>query len=147
MKIADSDQIKQIIPPEPRKTKKTGTKGFDAILDENVKTMSTAKAGTAKTQAVKSVAPVFTPAMDREEVASRVMKFLDAMDEYAEKLGSANVSLKEMSPLIARIEMEKNDLQKISETLSPMDEMKGIVDEVLVRSTVEVIKFNRGDYV
>jgi hypothetical protein len=109
-------------------------------------------AGTAKVKGTRSfnaqsIAPVVTPAIEREEVVGRVMKFLDIMDDYAQKLGSPRVTLKEISPLIAKIEAEKNELKELAETLSPMDDMKTLLDEALIRSSVEVIKYNRGDYI
>jgi len=147
MKIADAQKIKHAVPPEPPKTKKTGSKKFDKMLSENLKTTSAAKAKSAKSFNLQRVAPVITPAIEREEVVSRVMKFLDVMDDYAQKLGSPRVTLKEISPLIAKIESEKNDLKELAESLSPMDDMKTLLDEALIRSEVEVIKYNRGDYI
>ena len=117
------------------------------MLSENLKTTSTAKAKNTKGFIIQGVAPVITPGIEREEVVARVMKFLDVMDDYARKLGSPRVTLKEMSPLIAKIESEKNDLKELAESLSPMDDMKTLLDEALIRSSVEVIKYNRGDYI
>ena len=83
---------------------------------------------------------------DGEEVVSRVSKFLDVMEEYSVKLSRKGISLKELSPLISRMEAETENMRLISEFLPPGDGIKEILDEVIIRSSVEVIKFNCGDY-
>jgi len=103
MKIADAQKIKHAVPPEPPKTKKTGSKKFDKMLSENLKTTSAAKAKSAKSFNLQRVAPVITPAIEREEVVSRVMKFLDVMDDYAQRKKEIRKPKTRISPLIAKI--------------------------------------------
>ena len=68
------------------------------------------------------------------------------MEEYSVKLSRQGVSLKELSPLISKMEAETEGMMLLSESLPPGDGIKEILDDVLIRSSVETIKFNRGDY-
>jgi len=147
MKVSDHPGVRQVLPPETVKTRRTGSKKFDALLSENIKGAGVAKAQSSKVSGLHRVAPLLSAGIDREEIVGRLLRFLDIMDEYAAKLGNPRVTLKEISPLIAKIEAEKDDLKQLAETLPPFDEIRGLVDETLIRSSVEVIKYNRGDYI
>ena len=85
------------------------------------------------------------PHADREELAGRVARFLGELEDYAGKLGSG-ATLRDMSPLVERMSAEQAQLQRLAEHLPLQDDLRRIIDEALVRSSVEVIKFNRGDY-
>lgn len=148
MKITDTGNIAQAILQKSGKKSGPVSKDFNQFLDENIGKLSALNADSTKPLSVSKTSPVFfAPTVDRQEVVSRVIKFLDIMEEYAGKLNSPGVSLKEIDPLVAIIETKKNDLQGLSQSLSPSDELKTILDETLIRSSVEVIKFNRGDYI
>jgi hypothetical protein len=147
MKITDTENIKNLFLKKKQKTEKPGDKTFDGISDKKIKNSSVSNPDTEPSSTVHKVSDVLlTPAIDREEVVSRVSKFLDVMEEYSVKLSRKGISLKELSPLISRMEAETENMRLISEFLPPGDGIKEILDEVLIRSSVEVIKFNRGDY-
>ena len=84
--------------------------------------------------------------MEEKEAISRLEKFLDIMEEYSEKLNNLNFTQKDISPLISKIEAEQRDLSVIAESFEGNNELKGLLDAALTRSTAEVIKFTRGDY-
>lgn len=147
MKVSDHHPVRQVLPHEPVKARKTGGKKFDNLLQENMQAVGAAKAKPSKAAGAHFIAPLTPPAFDREEVVGRLVRFLDIMDDYAQKLGNPRVTLKEISPLIAKIEAEKDQLKLLSETLPPFDEMRTLLDETLIRSSVEIIKYNRGDYI
>ena len=146
MKIDDVQPVKHTMPPDLRKPKRSGGKKFDAVLQDNLKAVSPEQLKNARVTEPQKVASVLLPAIDREEVVARVINFLDIMDEYAQKLGNPNITLKEIAPLIAKIEDQNNELKLLAESLPPFDSMRPLLDEVLIRSSVEVIKYNRGDY-
>ena len=147
MKITDSENIKNVLFRKNQKAEKPDDKTFDEILDKKIKNSSVSKPDTDSASTVHKVSDVFLdPVIDREEVISRVSKFLDVMEEYSVKLSRKGVSLKDLSPLVSRMEAETEEMMLLSESLPPGDGIKEILDEVLIRSSVEVIKFNRGDY-
>jgi len=151
MKVDNAQNAKFILPPDAPKTKRAGGKKFDEILNSSLKSSGAGDARNASaktvTASIQKTAPVISPAVEREEIVGRIIKFLDIMDEYATRLGNPSVTLKDISPLISKIENENNQLKLLAESLSPLDEIKPLLDEVLIRSSVEIIKYNRGDYI
>lgn len=151
MKVYDAQKAKLILPPEALKPKKPEGKKFDEILKSNLKTSGTSEIKNSSTETVipsiQKTASIITPSINREELVSRIIKFLDIMDEYANKLGNPGVTLKDISPLISEIENENSQLKILAESLPPLDDIKPLLDEVLIRSSVEIIKYNRGDYI
>ena len=86
------------------------------------------------------------PPVEEKEAISRLEKFLDIMEEYSEKLNNPYFTPKDISSLLSKIEAEQRDLSIIAESFDGNNELKGLLNASLIRSTAEVIKFNRGDY-
>ncbi len=148
MKITDTENVKNIIIPQNQKTVKNGKQKFDEILNKKMQNATTARSENKTTPTVKQPPPLlFNPPSDREEVVSLVSQFLDIMEEYSVQLSSSKTSLKELAPLVSRMQTETENMKQLSAALPPGDGIKEILDETLIRSSVEVIKFNRGDYI
>ncbi len=147
MKITDSDIVKQVLPQTTQKNQKTEGGNFDALLEKNIENLNTTPSQTAPADMLQPSSHIFfdTAAVAQEEVVQRVTGFLDMMEEYSSKLDSS-ATLKDISPLVAKMELEKAELQQLAESLPQGDEVRAILDEALIRSSVEVVKFNRGDY-
>lgn len=79
-------------------------------------------------------------------VAGQVENYLNVLNEYQEKLMDPDVTLKELSPLVEQMTREGEKLSSILESLPKDDNLKEILNETLVLSSLESIKFNRGDY-
>ncbi len=74
-------------------------------------------------------------------------KLLDILDEYQQKLANPEVALREIDPLIGKLEACNESLVSSVNFLVKGDELKNILNQVVVTSSVEILKFNRGDYV
>ena len=72
---------------------------------------------------------------------------LNLLEEYRRAIENPQVSLREIHPLVQSLAEETWGLNQWVEKLSPSDPLKKIMTEVGVLSSVEVGKFNRGDYV
>jgi hypothetical protein len=148
MKIADIAAGKALVPrPEPRQARES-SRAFEELLNTSVAREEGAAAAAASgVHGMRPAPPVFfdAPPVDREALAGRVAQFLDELERYAGGLGSPS-TLKDLAPLISRISDEQAQLQQLAETLPPQDDLRRIIDEALIRSSVEVIRFNRGDY-
>ena len=77
---------------------------------------------------------------------NQVENYLNLLNEYQEKLGNPDVTLKEISPLLDQINEEQEQLSSTLDSLPEGDGLKEIVNETLIISSLETIKFNRGDY-
>lgn len=143
MKITGSGQIAGTLQAELEKQQQRRTGAFDAVLEETM-------AGRAATnEASTSVHPPLRvsmpPLIDPDEAVGRLEAFLDLMDRYSEQIGSQS-TLKEIAPLVERMRMEKDQLQMLSDRLPDDDEVRPLLQEAIIRSSVEIVKFNRGDY-
>ena len=72
---------------------------------------------------------------------------LYGIESYQLKMADPKVSLKEVYPLVQQMEKKTTELVPAVEALRDGDKLKEILNRALVASTVEIIKFNRGDYV
>ena len=80
-------------------------------------------------------------------ILEQTENFLDILEEYRNKLLDPQATLRDIHPLIQRMETEQEVLAPVLNSLPPGDGLKDILNDALVNSEVEVIKFNRGDYV
>ena len=77
----------------------------------------------------------------------RIDDFLNLLDNYRDQLADPQVTLRDLEPVINRIEKEKEQLSSVMESLPNEDELKDIVNRTLITASLEVIKYNRGDYI
>ena len=89
--------------------------------------------------------PLF--AVQDSQIVEQTENFLDILEEYRNKLLDPQTTLRDIHPLIQRMASEKETLTPVLNSLPPGDGLKDILNDALVNSEVEVIKFNRGDYV
>jgi hypothetical protein len=55
--------------------------------------------------------------------------------------------LKDIHPTISAIENENQHLKPMLNSMIDGDELKQILNQTLITTSVEVIKFNKGDYI
>jgi hypothetical protein len=80
------------------------------------------------------------------EIASEIENLLNVMEEYQSKMENPSISLKQIQPLVEKMDAETGKLLPTLDALPDGSGLKDIVNRVLVASSTEVIKFNRGDY-
>jgi hypothetical protein len=147
MKITPKNNINEILPKDIHKSEKTSDSTFENILNNKIEDLKVAKPGIEESLPVNKTANLLLiPPVEEKEAISRLEKFLDIMEEYSEKLNNPNFTPKDISTLISKIESEQRDLSVLAESFDKNNELKGLLDAALIRSTTEVIKFNRGDY-
>ena len=150
MKINPNDKILANAHPEKvNKEEKPPGKEFGAILNESIENTSKAGAGTAKPTPINNLPEVqFNPFFPVKETPpiDRVEKFLDILDEYQNKLGNPQATLKNIYPLINEMEAGREKLLPLLDSLADGDGLKDILNQALTTSSLEIIKFNRGDY-
>jgi hypothetical protein len=127
--------------------KTTGSE-FSTILEESLKSVSNEKATVSQGSIIEGISKTqFDFLFETKNPAiSQVENYLNILDDYQEKLGNLDVPLKELSPLLDQMNAENGQLSSALDSLSDEDELKGIVNETLILSSLETIKFNRGDY-
>ena len=123
---------------------------FSAMLKEAIESDSSSAVQDKKGPQMISLAQLqFNTqfAVQSNPMVERTEQFLDLLEEYQNKLMDPQTSLRDINPLIGQMEKEKDALAPLMDSLPDGDELKDVLNNALVTSTVEMIKFNRGDYV
>jgi len=132
-------------------TQKPDKDEFSAMLKEAIENDSSSavqnKKGPAMTNSVAQLQFSAQFAVQSNPMVERTEQFLDLLEEYQNKLMDPHASLRDIHPLIEKMEKEKDALAPLMESLPDGDELKDVLNNTLVTSTVEMIKYNRGDYV
>jgi len=153
MKINNMDEIlKNVYKGAAQKSEKPGDKQFAEILKETLAPPCKNQPVSKNHPLVRStplleIQPAKTLGENKSTVVERVYKFLNTLDDYRHKLGDPLVSLKEVDPVIKQLEAENENLKPVLESLAERDELKEILNDVLITASLEVIKYRRGDYI
>ena len=86
-------------------------------------------------------------AVQSNQMVEQTEQFLDLLEQYQSKLMDPQASLRDIHPLVESIQKEKDALAPLMDSLPDGDELKDVLKSALITSTVEMIKYNRGDYV
>jgi hypothetical protein len=76
-----------------------------------------------------------------------VDNLLNLLEKYRFQLADPQVTLRSMEPVIKMIDKEKEQLSSVLDSLAEADGLKDIVNRTLVTASLEVMKYNRGDYI
>ena len=76
----------------------------------------------------------------------KIEQFFNLLESYTKALSDPKKNLRDIAPLIKSIESEKEKLAGLGESLPDGDILKDIVNQAAILANVEVLKFNRGDY-
>ncbi len=129
-------------------TEKPLNNEFEKILKKLTKNPEDAEDG--KIQAINKTSAIplspFLP-VGESSVIENAEKMLDILDEYQQKLANPKTRLREISPLIDKLEMDKEGLLSAVNSLHVGEELKHILNNMVIISSIEIIKFSRGDYV
>ena len=111
----------------------TNDKGFKQIFDRKL----------SEVNPVKSL----TSADPKTELLDCSDKVLDLLDEYANELSNPLKTLKDIEPIVTRIEKEVDIIESKTAGMIPGDiEIEQFVRDLSVTAHVAVLKFQRGDY-
>lgn len=91
----------------------------------------------------------FTPLSPatRDTTVERIDNLLNLLDHYRKQLADPRVTLRSIEPIVSTIAKEKEQLSAVLDTLPNDDGLKDIVHRTLIAASLEVMKYNRGDYI
>ena len=81
------------------------------------------------------------------QTVKHIEEFLSIMESYQRQMADPKTTLKDVYPVVQQMEKKAAELIPTLESLPAEDKLKDILNRAVVASTVEVIKFNRGDYI
>ena len=87
------------------------------------------------------------PSQDKNITVERVEDLLNLLEDYRQQLRNPNVTLRTLEPIMNTIAEEKDQLSAKLDSISNEDGLKDILNQTLITASLEVIKFNRGDYI
>lgn len=163
MKIQDDKNIKQAIKLDPQnKIDKKGDDFKKALSEAQSKIEGSREKNTLSTDEIQklnlrlqnaSTIPKLETSGFSECLGKsysgrikKVEKFLELLDSYAQALFDPQKNLREIAPLVKSLESEKEKLPELVGNLPDGDILKEIVNQTVILSTMEVLRFNRGDY-
>jgi len=73
-------------------------------------------------------------------------KTLDLLEQYQRAMENPRTTLREIDPLVRSLGEEMKNLHQWAEKMPPSDPLRAILTEAGILSSVEIHKFNRGDY-
>jgi hypothetical protein len=84
---------------------------------------------------------------DKNITVERVHNLLNLLDNYRQQLSDPYVTLRKLEPMMNTIAKEKDQLSGLLDSMPNDDGLKHILNQTLITASLEVIKFNRGDYI
>lgn len=88
-----------------------------------------------------------SPVDNRIELIKQGDKLLNLLDNYARELADPNRKLKDIDPLVNRIQKEVSRIESsTSDNIYKDKELEKIIKDLAVTANVAAYKFHRGDY-
>jgi len=151
MKIQNNDQIlKNLYPDAKTIPRPAADKEFGTILKESVENVKKEDMGPRQTAFINPLNGIQmrTPSKsDKQFVLDRVENLIGLLDQYRSKLADPGTTLKNIDPIIMKIDQETEDLTPILDSLPEDEDLKNLINRTLVTASLEVGKFYRGDYI
>lgn len=129
------NKIDQLPKTDLSSSKKTDTdNGFKQIFDRTLNQIN---------------APAAPAAVDgKTNVIEQGDKILNLLDDYARQLNDPNKTLKDIGPLVEKIEKEVNSIEtQAAMNVKNDHKLEAIIKDLAVTANVAVLKFHRGDYI
>jgi exonuclease VII small subunit len=150
MKIDNNDQILKNLYPETKiNAQPPAAKEFGTILKESVGNLKKEVTGLRQTNFINPLngAQMITPSsFDKQFTLDRIENLIGMLDQYRHKLADPAITLKNIDPIIRKIDQETENLAPVLDSLPEGEKLKNIINQTLVTASLEVAKFNRGDY-
>jgi hypothetical protein len=120
---------------------------FEQLLNNAVEKDEGARAAQASMPASQlTCASLIRGDAEKALLVQETEAFLAQLDDYRHKLGHTEITLKDLAPLIDRLAETRDRLRPRLDNLAEGDALRGILNQVLVTSSVEIARFTRGDY-
>ena len=148
MKIT-TNEISSLNPNSGRNTEKVSKEGFQDILNEEMSNpqMNAKPSATLPPMSnLDSIRLDLASQPDKKQTLALMDRFLTLLETYQKQMEDPRISLKETSTIVSQLEQQTQELLLTLEALPEGDGIKDLLNRLLVTSTVETIKFNRGDY-
>jgi hypothetical protein len=83
----------------------------------------------------------------REATVKCLDNLLNLLEQYRDQLANPKVTLRQIEPLLNTIDKKQEQLATLLKGMPEEDGLKDVVHRTLITTSLEVMKFNRGDYI
>lgn len=151
MKISGNNEItKSIYPEKSQPSKQASNADFKDILKESVEKSVRHATHIQSPSLLDPLAAVqFNPESlsDKASAIQRVENLINLLDDYRKQLTDPSITLRNIEPMVKTINKEKDQLSSLLDSLPDEGGLKDIANRTLITAALEVIKYNRGDYI
>ena len=131
------------------KRSKAGIGQFDKMLQAAVASPAERPSAPQPTATIGTIRPAqfdAEPGVLTDRVVGRVTRLIDTLDCYRQKLSQKAFSLRDLQTLVADMQTHSESLQTLSGEVDKGDDLRAIVDQSLMLSSVEIARFKAGHY-
>ena len=83
----------------------------------------------------------------RSEGIQMTERILGLLEEYQKGIGDPKTTLRDLAPLVQSLSEEAGRLRTLADQVPISDPLRKIISELGIVSTVELERFNRGEYI
>jgi hypothetical protein len=150
MKVTNDDIIRNAATQAARRGEKVDAGKFDALLRKTVEEkVASGKASVQNLSTIQGPSPIDTASLlgvETSQIVEGTERLLSTLEEFQAKLGDTTIPLDDLSPIVQKMNQQKDLLVPSLDTLPESDPLRDIVNKVLITCSVESEKFERGDY-
>jgi len=122
---------------------------FDALFRQAVDSTEVKGVKTESTRFISQIRPAqfaTQPLPSANLVVDRVQRLIDTMGVYQQKLIESGATLKDIQPLVQKMESQSESLSATSNAVEGQKSLETIVNQSLTLASMEIAKFNSGYY-
>lgn len=122
---------------------------FDAIFRQAIDSKETKCNDTESTPFISEIRPAqfaSESAQSTDMIVDQVQQLIGTMEVYQQKLANDRETLKDIQPLMDEMTVYSKNLAAVSKAGEMEDELKTIVDQSLMLSSIEISRYNNGLY-
>ena len=137
-------------PSQTRDFKDTGGTGFQETLQQTLQARQSPQQVPTGAGALGEVRPAQMPTIENgsDALVAGTGRLIDLLDAYARQLADPTKSLRQIAPLVVEIQTQAERLMAAADSEPhPEPELQTLAARSAVAAKVEVIRFQRGDYV
>jgi hypothetical protein len=122
---------------------------FDTVFRDVADSTSINSAEVESTHLISNLRPAqfaTEPSPSTSAVVDRVSRLIDTMEGYRQQLIEKDATLKDIETLVQKMASESESLGAASSALDEQDGLRAIIDQSLMLTSMEIVRFNSGHY-
>jgi len=123
--------------------------GFQKVFDDLLQNQTQDVAAPSSSPHPINSTPLTANAIEALPVKTdleAMERFVDSLDAYQQRLADPACSLRDLEPVLGRLEKAQRHLSDVSEKTPADSPLKNIIKEGLVTATLEISRFRSGIY-